>query len=259
MDSMAEVYADSLHEHFKVLYANWPPAYTPQLGDYGVMKDNIFLRSANVKERFGIDFQVREGKAEDMDFKSSDSVDVVFNAKGSGTVSGGPTIKASMDITFSKKQSVFFYAADCRSKSIENKAALGDELLKLFEKKMWNEHFVVLTDLIDAGATTVVISGGDNSSISIEASSDAVPTINLANAGLDLSVKRESNVGYKVVAGKGLVPLIGFCAVETYIFGIKEPSFEPYKLSRVLPLAKLNLDEKKRKEAKQSLYFHQLR
>jgi hypothetical protein len=97
-----------------------------------------------------------------------------------------------------------------------------------YAKNDWNRAWAVVTDLIQAGATTVAISGGQAASLLLEATGD-VPAIDLANASIGLSMKTSTNVGYQIIAAKSLVPLIGLCKIQWAFF--------PWPHQGVSPLA----------------------
>src|SRR5262249_26921849 len=121
--------------------------------------------------------------------------------------------KATLEIGFSSEDAVFFNAAGCVFHSVAKKMALGKELMKRYAAGEWKREWVIITDIIKAGATTIVVSGGSNASIVLEATGD-VNQIDLANADLGLAVKSSTNVGYQTVSAKGLVPLFGLCKIQ---------------------------------------------
>lgn len=231
MKSMAKIYADQIHNHFQVMYPTWLPGTPLKLGDFGKMDRNVFVRIGNINNSYGIGFKERSDQhLNKMEFKSANATEVIFTAKGSGAVEGAANVNAGIEINFSSKNSVFFFAANCAIVSIEDQRKRGEEILELFKQRKWNEDYVVVTRIVKAGATTVIISGGNQSSISLEAGADTVQTIDLADASLKLTVKRERNIGYKSIAETGLNPLIGLSGIKHKGFFDKKPSFEPMSL-----------------------------
>jgi hypothetical protein len=259
MKNMANAYADDIHNNFQMLYANWLPGNPLQLGDYGLMQGGLLNRMGNIAEK-EIAFTPRaDAKSVDQEYYSADSVEVKFNAKGSGTISGGPTIKASLDIIFSSQNSVFFYAAGCLVKSIEDKNTVGDQILKLVEQDQWNTEFVVVTDIVASDKTTVVISGSEQGGITLEASSAVIPNISLGDITTSLAVKWEKNIGFKAVTAEGMQPLFGLCKVQpTFLWWGRE--WKPYN-AMMLASASVTSKPAKGKGAKTRLpiYFGQLK
>ena len=48
--SIAKVYANTVKINQRILYGVWEPGFPVQLGDYGVMKGNIFTQLGNISE-----------------------------------------------------------------------------------------------------------------------------------------------------------------------------------------------------------------
>jgi len=225
MSSLASEYCDQMKHNFKIFYAPFPPNQPVQLGDYGVMNGNTFVpigRVADLGVAVGNIRRIPE-RASDFEFTSEGSVDVEFHAGGSATPGGVP-IKAGLDISFSKKFSVFFSAVKCIPTFIEDQVALGNKIVNLLQSGQWQKKFVVITSLVEAGSTTTVVSAADQSSISLEASSSAVSEIDLGDVSLKLSIKRANSVGFKAITQAGLTPLIGLSKVS----GLFQDGFGPF-------------------------------
>jgi hypothetical protein len=220
MSALGAIYSDDIHHHFKTLYATWLPNEPLQIGDIGLLQDNLFVRTGDIKTDFGISFDVREfaDQKATYEYSSSDSTSIKFNAKGS-TGPSGPPVKASLEIDFSSKNSVFFNAAECVPQSLKDQIALGNAVMDLFKAGKWDANYAVITSLLKAGSTTVIVSGSESSSIVLEAQSDSVQQINLGDASIGLQIQHESNVAYKVVTQASLTPLLGLSKVQHKFFG----------------------------------------
>jgi hypothetical protein len=127
-------------------------------------------------------------------------------------------VKASLQIDFSSEEAVFFNAAECAYDMIEDKAALGTEVIQRFKSNTWDREWAVITDIVNAGSTTIAVSGGTTSSVVFQASGK-VPQINLADASISFSVVSSSNVALQIAAQQGLSPLIGLSKIQhTFLF-----------------------------------------
>jgi hypothetical protein len=101
---------------------------------------------------------------------------------------------------------------------IEDKAALSAEIMKQFAAGTWDREWAVITDIVNAGATTIAVSGGTTSSVVFQASGN-VPQIDLADASISFSVVSSSNVALQIAAEQGLSPLIGLSKIQhTFLF-----------------------------------------
>jgi hypothetical protein len=188
MKKAYKVYTEAIRDHFKIFYANWPIGEPLKLGDYGIMSGKIFIREGNIVDDYNIPFQPRIDPSQgNYYFKSTDSVKVEFFPKGSYIQPGMPRIKASMKMDFANEEAVFFNAAGIRNHSIESSAKLGETILSMFKEEKWSEKKVIITRLVQADSTTVIISGKSNASISLDAESEAIPNIKLADASIKLA------------------------------------------------------------------------
>jgi hypothetical protein len=239
MGSLAVEYCEQLKRHFKKFHATFPPNEPLKLGDFGVLHDDVFERLGNVRSRFGVDFAERLGLATAplIDFSSKGSVEIEFTAAG-GTTGGGVPIKAGIELKFSRSDAVFFNAAACTFDSIEDQVELGERILKLYDDGRWERKFVVVTSLMRAGATTIVVSSSSNSSITLEASTPGVAAIDLADASLKLSIKRLKDVALKIVTAGEITPLIGLSKIHGGIFSGDDFGPERLRLERAASAAR---------------------
>lgn len=202
--ALADAYASDLKRHFKIYYATWPPGDPVRLGDYGLLIGRVFARQDNI-ERLGVRLEVRRDLQRDVfEYKSSGSVSVKLGAR-TAPGQGPPIPNAEVTVSFSRDKAIFFQAADCRLDSIENLADVGRALSSLSVGGTWDRKSVVVTGVLAAGGTTVLISTGRRASITLQASQQIQ---NLASPGIDLQATSDTNIGLKVVAKDGLTPLI---------------------------------------------------
>ncbi len=216
MNGIASIYTKTLYENFQPLHATWPPDSPVELGDFGfVDASRQFHKMGKVKADRGLTFTVSKqpGKPFQMSFASQGKTQVKLNAKGEASAGAPATVRASLEVTFSAENAVFFNAAECVSSIVENKAALGDEIMKLYDAGKWDYRWAVITDLIEVGATTIAISGANSASIVFGATSD-VPQIDLASASVGLGMTTQTNVGFQLATKTGLTPLFGLCKLQ---------------------------------------------
>lgn len=215
MKKAYDVYTEAIRDHFKVFYANWPIGEPVKIGDYGIMNGRIFIREGNIIDDYNIQFQSRIDTTQDhYYFKSTDSVKVEFFPKGSYIQPGMPRIKASMKIDFANEESVFFNAAGIKNHSIESLAKLGETILSMFKQGKWSEKRVIVTQIVQADSTTIIISGKSGASISLDAESEAIPNIDLADASIRISVRVDDGVAFKIITEDGYFPMIGISGIK---------------------------------------------
>ena len=234
MKKAYKVYTEAIRNHFRVFYANWPIGEPVKLGDYGIMSGKIFIREGNIVNDYNLQFQPRIDLSRDnYYFKSTGSVKVEFFPKGTYIQPGMPRISASMKIDFANDEAVFFNAAGIKNHSIESSAKLGETILSMFNEGKWSEKKVIITRLVQADSTTIIISGKTNASISLDAKGVAIPNIDLADASIKLAVSVDDGIGFKIITEDGYFPMIG-------ISGIKAKRwYKPMGNDEFVPMAKL--------------------
>lgn len=217
--SIAKAYTNAVKKNQKVLYGVWEPGFPVALGDFGVMEGNIFVRLGHIGEfeelqDFGIDVRIDPTKDEKT-FISEHGVRFELKPAFKGTIEG-VEVNASMDVVFSESGAVFFNAAGCRFEMVENKFELGQRLLALHkqDRKRWRKEYVVVTDLVRADRSLILVSESSDFAISLEAQAN-VPMINLAEASLRLDVKAQQSNGYQMIANDGQVLLIGLGKIKS--------------------------------------------
>jgi len=256
---ISQIYSDEIRRHLRPLFANWQPSQPIALGDFGKLEGNIFIRLGNVK-KFGIGFTDRtDNRKDQQSFASEGSTEVKFNGAVAGPAGGTVTVKASLEVNFASKDSVFFNAAECRYSMIDDKIALGAAVMELYRAKKWDRAWAVVTDIIAAGATTLAVSGSSSSSIVFEATGN-VPNIDLADASVGLAIKSSRNVGYQVVAQQGLTPLIALSKIKPQ-FIVWGGDFQPLSMKMLNPLSVGVLEESPHVETESSeeeLFFGQI-
>jgi len=257
--NIGEIYTNQVWDNLKPLLANWEPTKPIKLGDFGVLRDRIFIPMGNIKD-LNIQFAAEAGIAGDHKFfASSDSTQIKFTAQGAVPISG-ITAKASLEVDFSSSDAAFFNAADCSYSTIADKVALANAIMGKYDPGPWKREWAVVTDLVTSGSTTIAVSAGRAASIVFEASGN-VPQIDLADAKIGLTVKSATNVGYQIVAQNGLTPLIGLCTIQpTFLwfgsqFGPVVKAMANPQVLRALQTSELVKTE----PSKASLYFGQVR
>jgi hypothetical protein len=232
MSDLALLYTRALYDNFHPLYANWEPSKPVELGDYGLLQGRLFIYIGNVKDR-GLKFDTRTGTRKDQKiFSSKGTTQIKFNAKGAGGQAGA-SARATLEVTFSSEDAVFFNAAECSYSMIRDKDALGQRVMQQYRAGKWDKRWAVITDLVEGGATTLAVSGSQSASIVFEAGA-RVNAIDLADASVGLSVKTATNVGYQVVAAQGLTPLFGLSKIQRPFPWISS-GFEPAAAVRTDP------------------------
>lgn len=244
MDKIHNIYTNEIRENLKPLFANWEPNNPIKLGDYGYLNDNIFVPFGNIKD-LGINYSIREEENKSRkSFHTKGGVSFKLNSKSELT-----TNAASLELEFTKQNAVFFNASGCYFEIISNKAEIGNEILLLLKQGKWKKDYVVVTDILNASNSLIVISSSDNAKIHFDANTD-VSVIDLADAELDLSLKFQQNIGYCIENKRGLKPLMGLSKIQAKFLWMNN-EFMPHQ---ILPIEELMDNDENIK----NLYFGQI-
>jgi hypothetical protein len=213
--NLAKVYATGIHRNFLTYYAAWPPGIPLSLGDYGEIQDNIFMPKDNIVKKFEIPLKIKHvTDKQDYEYISPDNV--FIRVENDSATVGGSIKSIRAIISFSQKQTLYFRARNCRLDSIDNLGEVEESIRKLYQKGDWDKDSVIITGLVFAEGTTVLISGGNPASITLSGNSIDKSIIDLADPSAGLTVINENNIGLKYVAIQGFTPLFQLSQIHGF-------------------------------------------
>jgi hypothetical protein len=233
-NSIYAIYKRTLVRNYGELYhPNWDPTSNRELGDYGVLRNGIFTRIGNIsKFKIPVVSSKPEVKAHQT-FSSGSGVSISFEAGGTVQAGDKGSVKAKMKVGFTGGQGVSINAYGIQHTTIQNYAHMMNAILSLYQTQsnVWQEQWVVITDLYQAQKCIMAISAHGSTEAEIEFETAAmVPltTANLTNANLGLVCKTQRNIGYTLDTQKGKVTLgLGFGKVHVPL--LRKPRFQPFE------------------------------
>jgi hypothetical protein len=192
----------------------------------GRLRNYEYERVRTLKD-FGVAFQVRKDPAVGLlEYTSEGSVSLDVKAAGDLPAKTEITdANAKVVVSFSRGEAVFFQASNCLATSIEDQHTLGQALLKLYEAGEWPEDYVVVTEVIRAARTTVLISNGSNAVIEFAVTGEVkLGNHTLVDADAGLRVARVRNIGTQILAEGELTPLFKAKGIKKRL--LRSPAFE---------------------------------
>lgn len=246
MSSAAKSYVRQMAKHIH-FYATWLPTAPLALGDYGLMEDKyLFRRLGNITE-LGVSFEeLTDESQNEIDFKTSGAVSVSTNV--SAKLPGVPNLPADLvnvettvSFGFSQSNSVVFKANGVTNHTISRQPRLGRSVMELFSKGQWEKNWKVITGLVEADAATIIVAKSSSSELKLVAEGDVRAVMDLANAGLGLTVAHESGMAFTSIARSGLTPLFQISGIKRKIFS--DPTFEPLAFRGVDEIETISSDE----------------
>lgn len=216
--------------------ATWLPNVMVQPGDVGVMRGHEYRRVATLKD-FGIAITVREsvGLAR-IEHTTAGAVSIDLGGQVNTPPRVAPLAKGNLRVAFSKADAVLFQASNCHEHSIADQHALGEAVLRCHDAEDWPEDYIVVTEVISAGLTTILISSGSEAQAEFSAAGAmdlGMTSLVDAKAGLQLTHAR--NIGTQILAEKNLTPLFRACGVVKPL--MRKRSFGPTRGGGPAPTA----------------------
>jgi len=216
MKGIVDIYTRSVYENFRPYYANWEPNRPIELGDIGTLDGRNFIRLDNIRGLFPeMSFATNDSKLSDTHraITSKGATEVKFNAKAEVPAAGIVSPRANVEVTFSGPGAIFFNASGCQYVMIANKVALGQAIVAKFDEGKWEREWVVVTELVKSASVAIAVSGGNSASI-VLAVEGRVEEIDLADAGVGLTVASSRNIGYQLVTSAEHVLLMALHKIQ---------------------------------------------
>jgi len=202
-------YTEGVHEELDYL-ATWLPTVQLAPGDVCTLEDLQLQKVATLGE-FGVTFEVESAPVEtDIEYSSADEVSLQVKAAGQAPIAGSALSidDAGLTVRFARAGAVLLRLSGCTSRQISNLHAVGQQVLALHRDDKWPKGYAVITEVVEAGASTILISQGDDASLDLVAKGGVgAGPVSLASLDAGVQVKREARIGAKFIAAPGLTPL----------------------------------------------------
>jgi hypothetical protein len=217
---MAPVWKSYTREIYRSLHylAAWPPTRTLAVGDIVVFEGRSPERQLSLTD-LGYDFEVRsDPDLRNRGWASNGSVRAEPMAEASSPVHPGVKVGLGLKLVFEDKHRFLLRAERSREQTMERLDQVNDEIFRLHDEGKWRREWRLITHVIQAEKTMVLLSEGRNVSADLEVSADI---------GLDpLSVARgqgavkllRSSAGLNYEAGDNVTPLYQARRIKT-LFG----------------------------------------
>jgi hypothetical protein len=202
-------YTKELHDKFDY-WAAWLPGTRVQLGDCGTIDDLVFTPRASLAN-FDIDFDtVPDPDPMDiLEHTSEGGVNVVFQVAGKNRVIPElPVGEAGAKITFTRDSAVVFVCRDVYLHRIADEYHLCQTIRDKVARREFPSEYRVVTQLVEAGSATVLISSKSGADITLRAEAAAgYGPLDLASLAGQFSIVRSNNIWTRIVSTARLTPL----------------------------------------------------
>jgi hypothetical protein len=207
--TQAERYAQDVYSSLR-LYAVWPPGLSMEIGAYGVLQGKWFRHIGNIRDKFDIQFSVREGKVPvQLDFKSTGTS--LSTIEATLSADDGPAVKSGeirTKLSFKTAWSSYCRVRDATYNMLLNQDAVNAKIMEAFERGLWQGGFAYVHGVFKAKSTTIISSSSDGAEIDLSGRAMAGQALDLADAQAGITVKSQQGISNQIVASAGLTPFM---------------------------------------------------
>jgi hypothetical protein len=222
MGSPVKLYQREMHDNLG-FFPTWLPGDGIQIGDAGVLEGGRFRRAASIAE-LGIPCEVSAGAArQDIQYTSTQGISV-----GTSAGAAAAPAKGEIRIEFSREGAFLFHASRLQARQLENRAKVGDEIVKAYRRGKWDKSWLLVEALHTAERATVIVSEDSSAELVLAASADVpLVSLSLADPKIALTVTSARGRIVHIIGGKGLHPLYSCLRLKDPLFGA--PSVQPVR------------------------------
>jgi hypothetical protein len=189
--------------------ATWFPNVKLALGDVGQLTDYKFIPRTSLKN-LGIPYKEGvAGSPATYSYMSAGSVTRDVKLAGKAPVAGSALadVDAGISFHFATTNAVVFLATNCTVRTIADQEPVKQAILEKYKAHAWDRDYVVVTELVSAGNTTVIIAEGSDGRYELKAKAGLAPTLESINVEGNFAVVHDSQIGFNFLAKSGLTPL----------------------------------------------------
>jgi hypothetical protein len=223
MGTPVRLYQQEMHDNTG-FFATWFPGDPIEIGDIGILEGGRFRRMASLKE-LGIKFGVERGESrQNVDYTSTQGTKI----STSGSATAATIGKAEISVDFSRQGAFLFQASKLQVWQIEHRMAVGEEVVKAYQRKKWDKSWLLVESLHAAERSTIIVSEDNAAGLVLVAElNEAVPSVSLVDPKVSLSVTSLRGKLMRLIGSEGLHPLYSCLRLKDPLFGT--PSLHPVR------------------------------
>lgn len=218
MASPQKTYLNQMHKKFGYR-ANWEPHRKIAVGMIGKLRRGEFINYGTLEEE-GIPVKINsQGGDGKLDFTSEGGVTIETKLAGKAVPPSSAKLgeaDAGVVISFGSTNSTVFKALNSTNHTLANLKEVETEFIRLVNQGKLDKEYAIITEIVEAGSATIIVSNSANAKIEIKANAEAqVQEIDIADASLELSAVAERNIETKVIARSSTQVLFKVMKVKT--------------------------------------------
>lgn len=210
MAGVDDIYTSTMLGRFGYL-ATWFPGTSVIPGLLGIMEGKTFVPKSSIRS-LGVRFRTETNRSPEgsLQFASAQGIGVQPKVKGT-VLDIAPTIpkvKAGVAVTFGKETGVVFSARGLTVRRVADVLALEKAIWDLWDRFLWNESWVVVTEVLAAAKATILISGGGGAKVELQAQVAAqVGPVDIGDLAAGFKLVSSYGMHTQIVGERGLTPL----------------------------------------------------
>lgn len=160
------MYTGTLHQDLRYL-ATWTPDREIAVGDIMIMQEDRSLERQQALHDLEVDFEERSESAPGpMHYVSRKGLTVTT---GAGAEVEGLPFSGSAELRFETERATFFRLEGAREHSMKNLYTVKEAMLRLHAKGDWREEWIVITHVVKAARSIVLVSKDGKASAQLAA------------------------------------------------------------------------------------------
>jgi hypothetical protein len=212
MTTAAHQYTSELGRELR-FNATWTPGMPLALGTIGVIDDDNVFAPVSSLGQFGIGFKEAEpknGTTETFSYASAGAVDIGLKLAGkpSDLAPNLPIERAGLGIRFNREHAIIFRADGATHTRMADELPLAREVLSLIKAGIWDKDWTIVTHLVQATSTTVLVARSAGASVEFALSAGVTAGgLELLSADADARTFASRDMQLVIVAAGGMTPL----------------------------------------------------
>jgi hypothetical protein len=211
MSVLAEV-QPRVHSLTGGLFANWMPSDQVDVGDYGVIARERFVRDGNLRNyQLAFSVETPEKSKGKLEYSDRARFSTKLAAKGAVHLPGLPPPKASAEIAFTGKGAFLYHLSGITTRRLKNSRSFFQNLACkwIAGDISLEENAVIVNEIRVADKATIVVSEGRDGLLKLQGNFSTDGQAVLADVKGGLSVASSSGSMFQFLGAEGTVPIIG--------------------------------------------------
>ena len=214
MKSIRKQYGKELFKEFGY-HSTWLPNIRLNIGDIGIVENHQFTKISSLKN-MNLAFETEiDPSPTNFDYVSKEGVSIQTKLSGSVQI---PNSLLSIDdsgliVEFLKAYAILFKATGSVSMHLSNKLKLGRDIIKHFEKGLWDINWVIVTEVVKADSSTIIIGNSKQGKIELKANTN-VNQSGLANLQANFTTIHHQNIATQFITETELTPLFKLMGIK---------------------------------------------